>query len=221
MYRDKKKFNQDGSVVVRLSDSAFYKPLYIHEGGLIFTCSYSDFFIDKADGWRDDAWDVIRRTPWHTWLILTKRPERIMEHLPPDWGDGWDNVWLGVSVGIQESFHRAWTLADIPAKVRFISGEPLLEELDFLEEKEGKSLMDHFHWVILGGESGDSSGPYKYRQCKIEWFEKAISDLRNHTHAKIFVKQLGSHLRNELGMKDHFAGEISEWPEKLKIREYP
>lgn len=221
MYRDKKKFNQDGAVVVRLSDASFFKPLFVKEASLIFTCSFSDFFIEQADTWREEAWDVIRRTPWHKWLILTKRPERIREHLPSDWKDGWDNVWLGVSVGIQESFHRAWTLAEIPAKVRFISGEPLLEELDFLEEKEGKRLMDHFHCVILGGESGDSSGPYKYRQCKIEWFEKVIQDLRNHTGVKIFVKQLGSHLRNELHLKDHFAGAMSEWPENLRIREYP
>jgi protein gp37 len=221
MFRNKRKFEQDGSVVHRLSDATFYKPLYIREKSLIFTCSYSDFFIEKADAWREDAWDVIRRTPWHTWLILTKRPERIPECLPPDWGDGWSNVWLGVSVGIQESFHRAYTLADIPAKVRFISGEPLLEELDFTLEKDGKPLMDSFQWVILGGESGDESGPYKYRPSKLEWYEKAIKDLRDHTSARIFVKQLGCHLRNELRLKDNFGGNMAEWPEHLRIREIP
>jgi protein gp37 len=221
MYRDKKKSNQSGSNIYRLSDAAFYKPLYIKEGGLIFTCSYSDFFIEDADNWREDAWDVIRRTPWHIWLILTKRPERIEKCLPHDWGNGWPNVWLGVSIGVQDSFHRALTLSNIPASIRFISGEPLLEELDFLIEMGGKRIIDSFQWVILGGESGDESGPYKYRQCKVDWFERAIGDLQSLDHVKIFVKQLGSHLRKEMNLRDRFGGEMKEWPEGLKIREFP
>jgi protein gp37 len=221
MFRNKKKFEQDGSVVYRLSDATFYKPLYIREKSLIFTCSYSDFFLEEADAWRQDAWDVIRRTPWHTWLILTKRPERIIQCLPPDWGDGWDNVWLGVSVGIQESFHRAYTLSEIPARVRFISAEPLLEELDFLLQRNGKSLLDSFQWVILGGESGDEAGPYKYRLSKLEWYERAISDIKQFKNVRIFVKQLGCHLRKELELKDLFGGNMAEWPEHLRIREYP
>jgi protein gp37 len=221
MFRNKRKINQSGLTITRLSDSTFYKPLYEKEGGLIFTCSYSDFFLEDADAWREDAWSVIRRTPWHTWLILTKRPERIKDYLPKDWGNGWDNVWLGVSIGVQDSFHRAWTLSEIPAKIRFISAEPLLEEINFLEEKEGERVIDKFQWVIFGGESGDESGPYKYRPCQIQWFEKAISDLREKTNVSIFVKQLGSHLRRELNLREKHGGNPSEWPENLRIREYP
>ena len=221
MFRNKSRVGEKGSVVYRLSDKAFYAPLYLEEGKIIFTCSYSDFFLDQADGWREDAWDVIRKTPQHTWLILTKRPERIIQCLPPDWGTGWQNVWLGVSIGKQDSFHRAATLANIPAAIRFISGEPLLEELDFLTEMDGKRLIDSFQWVILGGESGDEFGPYQYRPCKIEWLQRAIHDLQTQTQAKVFVKQLGSHLSKEMGLKEKMGGNIHEFPEELQIRDFP
>ena len=93
MYRLKDQNGQSGSVVRRSSDAKFYEALYWKEPTMIFTCSMSDFFIEEADEWREDAWDVIRRTPQHKWQILTKRPERIKECLPADWGEGWDNVW--------------------------------------------------------------------------------------------------------------------------------
>ena len=221
LYRDKRKQGQDASIIHRLLDQTFFKPLFWQESGRVFTCSYSDFFLEQADCWREDAWDVIRRTPKLTWMILTKRPERIEACLPPDWGDGWDNVWLGVSVGIQESFHRARTLAEIPAKIRFISAEPLLEELNFLIEENGKLLMSDFQWVIIGGESGDESGPYRYRPCQLDWIEKAITQLRSLPQMAIFVKQLGSHLKNEMGLKGHHGGDPSEWPRHLRITEHP
>ena len=91
LYRDKRKQGQDASIIHRLLDQTFFKPLFWQESGRVFTCSYSDFFLEQADSWREDAWDVIRRTPKLTRMILTKRPERIKACLPPDWGDGWDN----------------------------------------------------------------------------------------------------------------------------------
>ena len=210
-----------GRNIFRLSDSKFYEPLYWKQPGRVFTCSFSDFFLEEADYWREGAWDIIRRTPHLTWLILTKRPERIAKCLPPDWGKGWENVWLGVSVGIQASFHRAETLAEIPAKIRFISAEPLLEELDFLIDYKGKPLMSHYQWTIFGGMSGHDSGPYKYWPCKIEWFEKAIKDLKANFEMAIFVKQMGSHLKKEMGLKHYHGGDPLEWPKHLQILEHP
>src|SRR5437016_4306599 len=64
----------------------------------VFTCSWSDFFIEAADRWRPEAWSLIRRTPNLTYQILTKRPENVAVRLPEDWGQGYANVWLGVSV---------------------------------------------------------------------------------------------------------------------------
>jgi len=120
MFRDKERYGQDPTVVMR-SKSNFNDPLKwamdteqigflpgkdkepsAFVGMKIFTCSWSDFFIQEADEWRADAWNIIRDTPEFTYQILTKRPERIMECLPPDWGRGYENVWLGVSVEDKE-----------------------------------------------------------------------------------------------------------------------
>ena len=61
----------------------------------LFTCSLSDFFHPGADVWRPEAWRIIRECPDVDFLVLTKRAERMARHLPPNWGDGWPNVWLG------------------------------------------------------------------------------------------------------------------------------
>src|SRR6186997_748421 len=112
MYRLLSSWGLDPSIVRKVSDKTNLDKLKrLTEPSLIFTCSLSDFFIDKADQWRDKAWDMIRAYPQHVWQILTKRPERIMQCLPNDWGDGWDNVCLGVSIESSKYFERAYTLA--------------------------------------------------------------------------------------------------------------
>jgi protein gp37 len=90
----------------------------------------SDFFHPAADAWRRDAWRVIKDCDWLDWLVLTKRPELIEERLPDDWSDGYQNVWLGVTAGCRASLHRVETLVEIPAALRFVSAEPLLESID-------------------------------------------------------------------------------------------
>src|SRR5450432_3737766 len=177
MFRDKEKYGQDPTLVVK-SKTKFNEPLLWKEPKLIFTCSWSDFFIEEADVWRKEAWDVIRKTPHHTYQIVTKRPERIQEQLPPDWGDGWNHVWLDVSIENQKNVHRATILANIPAKTRFISAEPLLGEIDFLQSVDGKRPIDEFHWLILGGESGNNIGKYIYRPSEVDWFTRIIGDIK-------------------------------------------
>ena len=221
MYRMKEKYKQSGATIYRAGENKFTEAMDWEEPKRIFTCSMSDFFLEEADEWRKDAWDVIRYTKHHTWLILTKRPERIKQCLPPDWGDGWDNVWLGVTVENQKCFERAAILADIPAKVKFISAEPLLEEIDFLAKIDGKRVIDNFDWVILGGESGNDFGYYKYRPSELSWYEKAITDLKEKTNCAVFVKQLGNYLKNKLKLKHYHGGDVTEWPTNLQIREYP
>lgn len=222
MYRDRAKIDEKGSDIRRLSDATFYKPLSINKPCKVFTNSYSDFFLKEADDWRADAWEVIRDTPHLTWQILTKRPERIKECLPDDWGDeGYSNVWLGVSIEEQKYFHRAETLAKIPAKVRFISAEPLLEEMDFLVAKNGKHIIDDFQWIILGGESGDETGEFRYRPSEIAWYERAIKDIKSNTNVAVFMKQVGSHLKKTMGLSAHNGDKQFEWPKYLRVREFP
>jgi len=120
----------------------------------VFTCSMSDFFHPGADDWRGEAWDIMRRCTHLDWLILTKRPEFIFDRLPWGWGNGWRNVWIGVSCGTQDTINRMVPkLRQIPCQCRFLSCEPLLENLD-LKGRFITDVVGGIAWVIVGGESG-------------------------------------------------------------------
>ena len=144
MYRDLGRWGMDGGVIRRYAPATFNAPLK-WESALIFTCSHSDFFLAQADEWRPEAWDIILRTPQHTCRLLPKRPTRILA-----WARkyGWpDHCWAGVSVESRKYLHRVDVLRQMPAKYRFLSLEPLLEDL-------GEINLDGIGAVIVGGESG-------------------------------------------------------------------
>jgi protein gp37 len=213
------KFGKDPNVVQR-SKTTFNNPLKWKEPKIIFTCSWSDFFHPDADEWRQEAWEIIKRTPQHTYQILTKRPERMTECLPSDWNGGYDNVWLGVSVENQDTAgERIPYLAETPAKLRFLSMEPLLDEVDLFELSHD---MFKIHWIIIGGESGNEIGRYQYRPMELGWIMEIIGSLALHNiRTKVFVKQLGTYQAKKLGLKDRHGGNIEEWPWYLQIREMP
>jgi len=222
LYRMLTSDKKDPSVVRRSSDKYFYKPYSIPAGSMVFTCSMSDFFHEAIDSYRDEMWKIIRETPHLTYQILTKRPERILEHLPDDWGEGYSHVWLGTSVESQKWMSRAAILSDIPASVRFLSVEPILEEIDLLEEINGERPIDKIQWVIIGGESGHEVGQYRYRSSELEWYRRICSDLkREASRTAIFVKQLGRHLAKMHHLKDYKGDDINEFPVDLRIQEYP
>lgn len=75
MFRDKRRYGQDPNVVTRAASTTFYAPLKWKKPRRIFTCSWSDFFIEEADPWRDEAFAIMALTPQHTYQVLTKRPE--------------------------------------------------------------------------------------------------------------------------------------------------
>lgn len=212
MYRDKERYGQDPTVVLR-SKTKFNEPLKWKEPKLIFTCSWSDWFIEQADQWRPEAWEIIRNTPQHTYQILTKRPERILEHLPADWGNGYPNVWLGVSVENRDRIGRIKELSKVPSVIKFISAEPLLGPLDL-------PLDDKIDWIIVGGESGNDKGKYGYRPCEIEWI-KDIIEQGWASALPVFVKQLGTSLAHRNGLKDSHGGNWDEWPEAVRVRQMP
>jgi protein gp37 len=106
----------------------------------------SDFFHPGADKWREDAWKVIDECQSLDWLILTKRADRILDCLPENWGDGYKNVWLGVTAGCRSSLIRVRQLLAVPAAIRFISAEPLLEKLNL------RPYLNGIDWVITGCE---------------------------------------------------------------------
>lgn len=166
MYREQNRYGNDPKEIRRTKPATFNKPLKWanKDPGLIFTSSWTDFFLPEADPqWRADAWDLIRNTPQNTYQILTKRIENVPDMLPGDWGKGWPHVWLGVSVENQEMADlRIPQLIRIPAKLRFLSMEPLIESvhlhmawLNYNCTIPGDdTLWDGIDWVIVGGESG-------------------------------------------------------------------
>lgn len=143
----------------------------------VFCGSMCDVMDNKApEGQRARLFELIKATPWLDWQLLTKRPQHFAKFLPADWGDGYPNVWLGVSVENQEQANlRIPLLLDTPARIRFLSCEPLLERVDLnkiqasdgfhasaLHRQQDSNLYQFDHtvdWVIVGGESGAGSRP--------------------------------------------------------------
>lgn len=227
MYRDKERYGHDPAKVIRATNATFFKALKWEEPKMIFTCSWSDFFIKEADEWRDEAWEVIKKTPQHKWLILTKRPDRILQCLPKDWGDGYPNVWLGVSIENKKSMHhRIMQLFEVKCKVRFLSVEPLLEKINvapYLAVQMPDRLVVHpIHWVIVGGESGNETGNHRYRPCKVEWMNDIVGKCKQYG-VPVFVKQIGTALAREYGLGDKAGGDFSDpkFPAALRVRELP
>ena len=176
-------------MVTRTSDSTFYKALTWKEPKRIFTCSWSDFFIEEADSWRAEAWNVILNTPQHTWMILTKRIERVLAAVPNlsgkkslesdvDFTRLPKNVWLGTSVENARYYHRIEQLRQVDCPLRFLSIEPLLGRMaDIRHHLEG------IGWVIVGGESGPS-----FRPLNLDWVRE-IRDACVDCHIPFFFKQ--------------------------------
>ena len=121
---------------------------------LVFCGSLFDWAEDHPDieAIRPRIWEAIRAYPGLTFQLLTKRPERIAALLPADWGEGYQNVWLGTSVEDMRVAARADHLRKIPAVVRFISYEPALGSLDDLD-------LTGLDWILYGGESGPGFRP--------------------------------------------------------------
>jgi protein gp37 len=192
MFREQTRYGRDPKIVTRAAPATFMAPLKWRGPKRVFTCSWSDFFHEYADPWRNEAWGIIRRTPNLTYQILTKRPERIEGHLPDDWGDGYENVWVGVSGETHEYIEkRAPYLVGVPIAHRFLSAEPWLEEpvLSELHPRETLefwvSTLGIFDWVILGGESGTGA-----RRINLESV-RMVRDACVAMRTPFFLKQLG------------------------------
>lgn len=140
----------------------------------VFCASVADLFDDEVpQSWRDDLWELIHSTPQLDWLLLTKRPQNIRSMVPGSWLEGeWPgNAWLGTTVEDQAAAdERIPLLLNCPAPVRFLSCEPLLEEVNIVDQpwwdwRYGYSFYPPgmftipIHWIICGGESGHGARP--------------------------------------------------------------
>jgi protein gp37 len=160
-------------------------------------CDWAD--KNAPDGQRERLWSLIRSTPNLDWQLLTKRAPNIVKYLPPDWAAGYDNVWLGVTVeNRKHGLARLERLRDIPAKVRFLSVEPLLEDLGTLN-------LTGIDWVIVGGESGPG-----YRRMDEAWAENVRVQCEEQG-VKFFFKQHGGNTQDKGGSL--LGGrEYKQWP---------
>jgi protein gp37 len=218
----------------------------------IFWCDMTDMFLeDYPDEWIDRCFAAMALTPHITHQVLTKRAQRRRGYLTAgrfqsdarvriyncaalanpsiDAKFQWPlpNVWLGVSVEDRARKDRIDLLRKTPALVRFLSLEPLLEDLGQLD-------LSGIHWVIIGGESGP-----KARMCDVAWIRSIVEQCRA-AGVPCFVKQLGTQPMSQtidhgvvyagssakppqyrLLLYDCKGGDISEWPADLRVREFP
>ena len=152
------------------------EPLKWRKPSKIFVNSMSDLFHDKVPlDFIQEVFKVIEKTPQHTYQILTKRPERLIELVPHL--KFHKNLWMGVSVENQNYVPRIDLLRQVPASVRFLSCEPLLGSL--------KLDLTDIHWVIVGGESGQ-----KHRPMNMDWV-RSIRDQCIDAQVAFFFKQVG------------------------------
>ena len=162
---------------VTLHSERLSQPLKWRKPSLVFVNSMSDLFHDRVPlEFIQQIFDVMGKADHHTFQILTKRPQRMLDMSPQlIWHP---NIWMGVSVESQKYCDRVDILRQVPAAIRFLSCEPLLGPLEL-------DLTD-IHWVIVGGESGT-----KHRPVKEEW----ATDIRDQClNAKVpfFFKQWGT-----------------------------
>jgi protein gp37 len=202
----------------------------------VFCGSMMDFFEDRPDvvGLRRSTVRMMIETEdWLDWLLVTKRPQNVERLWPTGVGLGhigpaavrgdisqYRNAWLGVTVEDQKrADERIPILCNIPAYVRFLSIEPLLEEVD---------IAKHLHpgtggvsWVIVGGESRQAG---RCRRTWVEWVESVVVQCQQ-LKIPVFVKQLGDDVYQNDGqqrLKLKLKGkDTDEWPEHLRLRQFP
>lgn len=207
MFTEQRRYGHDPSVVRRTLAQTFNAPLkWARQGftGMVFTCSWSDFFHQHARAWLPEAWEIMRATPGITYQVLTKRPGlAVAWYRTHDW---LPNVWLGTSVESAKYLPRLDVLSRVPAPVRFVSAEPLLGPLDLQRRliwrgNVGPQLFSEFDapaerdvdWVICGGESGDG-----FRFMETAWVE-AIARQCKAANVPLFVKQDSGRLPGRKG----------------------
>lgn len=166
--------------VIREDEKSLEVPLRWRKPRKIFVNSMSDLFHEGvSDEFILKVWDVMRRTPHHSYQILTKRPDRMAQVISDLVPDILPNVWLGTSVEDKEVAYRIDYLRQVPAAIRFISFEPLIGSV-------GSVDLTGIHWAIVGGESGTMARPI------IENWIDEVHELCESYGTAFFFKQWGT-----------------------------
>jgi len=190
VYRRDESIGKDASIVTRTGD--FSLPLKKDRNGqykltpldgTVYTCMTSDFFLDEADAWRQECWDMIRERNDLEFCIITKRIDRFEKCIPEDWGDGWDHVTICSTCENQDrADYRLPIFLSLPIKHREIISEPMLGEIHIGKYLE-TGLIEH---VTCGGESGPNARP-----CNYEWI-LAVREECIRYGVSFFFKQTGA-----------------------------
>ncbi len=179
---------------VTLHEDCLDEPLKWKQSHTIFVCSMSDLFHkDVPFDFIDKVMHVIRITPQHRYQLLTKRAERMAEYFCSR--EVPQNVWLGVTVEAQSSKSRIEYLRGIEAPIRFLSCEPLIEDL-------GELNLDNIDWVIVGGESGPQARPMK------EKWVLSIQEQTEKSGSAFFFKQWGTWGSDGIKRNKHKNGKL-------------
>lgn len=202
----------------------------------VFCSSMADVFDNhpKLAPERTRLWKLIEATPKLDWLLLTKRVGNVMGMVPQHWQERFpSNVHMGATMGNQAELDRdIGKLTRIPAKVRFISFEPLLSAIDlpvghimtgFPQHitRDGRAIGAplSIHQIIVGGESGPGA-----RSMVLGWVKQIVRDCQS-MGVPVFVKQLGAKPvdREDIPypISDRKGALMEEWPESLRVREFP
>jgi len=177
-----------------LHEETLDEPLAWKSPHTIFVCSMSDLFHEKVPVvFLDKVMETIKKTPWHNYQLLTKRAERMASYFSTH--DVPKNAWLGVTVDVASSKKRMDYLRKLDAPVRFLSCEPLLEDLGTLN-------LENIDWVIVGGESGPRARP-----MKPEWV-RSIKEQAEAHGSDFFFKQWGTWGSDGIKRSKHSNGKL-------------
>ncbi len=197
---------------IELHHNRLFKPSKWKKPLKVFVNSMSDLFHEMVPfNFIDSVYKEMNYCNQHIFQVLTKRPKRALEYYKNSLDlfevmEKNDNIWFGVSVEDVESCERIGQLMAVPANIRWVSFEPLIEYIDFYETLASLSFH-HLDWVVIGAESG-----HKRRECKIEWIADIVTQA-NFFNIPVFVKQI--HINGKV------EKDISKFPQHLRIREFP
>ncbi|MBQ3376416.1 MAG: DUF5131 family protein [Erysipelotrichaceae bacterium] len=167
VYRRDSMYDKDSNIVTRTNDFNLGirrhrdGSYYLRPGSTVYCCMTSDFFIEEADQWRKDIWDMIRYRSDLNIHIITKRIERFIDCIPEDWKDGWDHVTIISTIENQAmADERMPIFLSLPIKHKAVNQEPMLGPIDMDKYLKNGQI----EWIGCGGESGDDA-----RVCDYSW----------------------------------------------------
>ena len=152
----------------------------IQSGEMIRVCMTSDFFLEEADAWRGEAWELMRERSDVIFFLLTKRPQRVADCLPEDWGDGWENIFFNVTCENQRrTDERVPILLDLPFRHKGIMCAPFIGAVS-LEKYLASGQIEQ---VVCGGENYDGARP-----CNFDWVKNLHAECAAHNVSFCFME---------------------------------